>query len=499
MASASGDVTLTFPAGFLWGAATAAYQIEGAATEGGRTPSIWDTFSATPGKTENGDTGMVACDHYHRFRGDVQIMKELGLQAYRFSVSWPRILPAGRGAVNPEGVAFYNALIDELLAANIKPMITLYHWDMPQCLEDEYGGWLGRRVVDDFGAYASACFAAFGDRVKFWITLNEPWCMSILGFATGAHAPGKKGQEREPYIATHHMILAHAKAVQRYRGEFRPAQGGSIGITLNAEWNEPAAPAADAVEAQRRALAFSLGWYADPIYKGDYPAAMRERCGERLPVFTEEERGMVLGSSDFFGLNSYSTRFVEKPRRSPEELAAMAGGAFRGYFTDMYVRMRVDERWARTDMDWPVVPWGMQRLLAHIQSEYAPAGGIIITENGCAVREDTAAAAREDAPRVEYLQGYIAQVHRAIEGGADVRGYFAWSLLDNFEWGHGYSKRFGLVRVDYGTQERCVKASGRFYAEVARTGRLRLPAAVMAASEFAPLPPRGAAPPASKL
>jgi len=483
--------TIAFPTGFQWGVATAAYQIEGAAAEGGRTPCIWDTFSATPGKVRNGDTGAVACDHYHRWREDVALMRDLGLQAYRFSISWSRLLPAARGEPNPEAVAFYGALVDELLASGIRPLVTLYHWDLPQSLEDEYGGWLGRGVVEDFEHFAATCFALFGDRVKDWITFNEPWCSTVLGYANGEMAPGRSvAPATEPYLAAHHIILSHARAVRRYRAEFLEAQGGRIGITLNMDWREPlTASSADRAAAQR-ALDWQLGWFADPIWRGDYPESMRRRCGERLPAFTPEERQLVRGSSDFFGLNHYSTAYASAPEGQAETRSMWGNLQAGGYFDDQEVQLTDDPAWKRTDMDWGVVPWGLGRMCEYIQREYSPAGGILVTENGCATAGEDAAVAAQDVERVEFLQGYLAQLHGAIAAGADVRGYFAWSLLDNFEWALGFSKRFGLVHVDYATQHRTPKASAGVLSELARSNALRLPERVLAASAFAPL--RGA-------
>eukprot|EP00931_Biecheleriopsis_adriatica_P052821 TRINITY_DN3079_c0_g1_i1.p1 TRINITY_DN3079_c0_g1~~TRINITY_DN3079_c0_g1_i1.p1 ORF type:complete len:538 (-),score=110.52 TRINITY_DN3079_c0_g1_i1:47-1660(-) len=477
--------SLSFPDGFVWGSATAAYQIEGAAAEGGRTPCIWDTFSGTPGKVMNGDTGAVACDHYHRFREDVKMMKELGLPAYRFSISWSRVLPQGRGEPNPEGIKFYNDLLDELCAAGIQPLATIYHWDLPQCLEDEYGGWLGRKVIEDFEHYASVCFASFGDRVKSWITFNEPWCSTVLGYANGEMAPGRKEvPEREPYLAAHHIILAHAHAVRRYRSDFQQEQKGKIGITLNMDWRHPLTSSeADAAAAQR-ALDWQLGWFADPIWKGDYPESMRKRCGDRLPTFTAEEKNLIKGTSEFFGLNHYSTAYVSAPEGKAKTLSMWGNVQEGGYFDDQEVELTDDPRWGRTDMDWGVVPWGLKHMCEYIQREYSPEGGILVTENGCAVPDDDVETAQKDTFRVEFLQGYIAQLHKAIQSGADVRGYFAWSLMDNFEWALGYSKRFGIVHVDYTTQVRTPKASALLMSEAARTNALRLPQRVLKASDF---------------
>ena len=476
--------SLAFPVGFVWGSATASYQIEGGGAEGGRSPCIWDTFCAS-GKVKNGDTGAVACDHFHRWKDDVKMMQDLGLPAYRFSIVWSRLLPAGRGPPSPAGAKFYGDLLDELLVRGIRPMVTLYHWDLPQCLQDEYGGWLDRRSIDDFAHYAATCFACFGDRVKDWITFNEPWCTAVLGYANGEMAPGRaEAPDTEPYLVAHHILLAHAMAVRRYRAEFQENQGGKIGITLNMDWKEPLTARPADVTAAQRALDWQLGWFADPIWRGDYPAAMRERCGDRLPSFTGEEKELVRGTSDFFGLNHYSTAYISAPAGEARTWSMWGHAQSWGYFEDQGVASTDDPRWACTDMDWAVVPWGLRKMCEYIHYSYHPEGGIYVTENGCAVNEDDVEVARWDTFRVEYFQGYLTQLHAAIRGGVDVRGYFAWSLMDNFEWSLGYSKRFGLVHVDYETQERTPKASARMFAEVARTNRLTLPERVLAAAEF---------------
>jgi len=480
----SQPVTLKFPEGFLWGSATASYQIEGG-HEDGRSPCIWDTFCATEGKVKNGDNGSMACDHYHLWKQDVQLMKELGLPAYRFSIAWSRLLPAGRGEVNPKGVEFYNKLIDELVANGIKPLVTIYHWDLPACLEAEYGGWLSRKVIDDFEYYAVTCFKCFGDRVKSWITFNEPWCSTVLGYCNGEMAPGRKElPDKEPYLAAHHIILAHARAVKRYRDEFQATQKGVIGITLNMDWKEPLSDKSEDKAAAGRALDWQLGWFADPIWKGDYPETMRSRCGDRLPSFTKEEKQLIKGTSEFFGLNHYSTAYVSHPVGKAKSKSMWGNEQSGGYFDDQEVVMTDDPRWARTDMEWAVVPWGLKKMCEFIQQEYSPEGGIIVTENGCAVKDDDVAAAQNDTFRVNYYRDYLAQLHRAIEGGADVRGYFAWSLMDNFEWALGYSKRFGICHVDYATQKRTPKASAKFMTKVIKANALEIDESDLAASEF---------------
>ena len=457
----------TFPPNFTWGSATSAYQIEGAPLADGKGPHIWDVFAHTPGKVARGENGDVACDHYHRFRDDVKLMAQLGLKAYRFSISWARIQPDGMGEVNQGGIDFYNNLIDELLAHDIEPWITLHHWDLPTALQLEHDGWLGRATTDYFADYARICFKHFGDRVKHWITLNESWVIAILGFHDGVFAPGRQSDD-EPYRVAHHLILAHAKAARVYREEFKDQQGGMIGMTNNCDWRHPKTDTPADRAAAQRSLEFFLAWFTDPLYRGDYPAVMRERLGDRLPTFTEEEKALIRGSSDFFGLNHYNTMYAsDVPEGEEVENYVYANG---GIFADQQVALTADPAWELTDMQWPVVPWGLRELLIWISERYGNPP-IYITENGCATPDTVANGTCADPRRRAYLEGYIAAVHEAIGRGADVRGYFVWSLLDNFEWASGYDKRFGMVHVDFDTLERTVKDSARWYADViARNG-----------------------------
>jgi beta-galactosidase len=454
---------LSFPEDFMWGTATASYQIEGAAAEDGRSPSIWDVFAKTSKHMKVQADGDVACDHYHRFRDDVKLIKQLGARYYRFSIAWPRLYPNGvLGGANAKGIAFYSALVDELLANNITPVATLYHWDLPTSVEKStHGGWIGDgSIADEFAAYARLCFEQFGDRVKWWITLNEPWCSAFLGYAVGEHAPGKTDAPGvDPYLAAHNLLRSHGKAVRIYREEFAARQRGKIGITLNSNWGEPVDASDNAKAAAKRFLDFNLGWFADPIYKGDYPASMREAAGDRLPVLTNEEKAELLGSSDFFGLNHYSTHTIvglAAPSRAPPSV-----------HTDLGIIQRDDPSLSKTDMGWAVAPFGFRKLLAHIQREYRPAGGIIVTENGLAAYEPTLEAAVADHTRIPFYYHYVREMHKAVvEDGADVRGYFLWSLMDNFEWSFGYEKRFGLYYVNYTTLERMAKPAATWYAEV---------------------------------
>jgi beta-galactosidase len=441
-----------FPENFVWGAATASYQIEGAVREGGRAPSIWDAMCQTPGKIMNGDTGDVACDHYHRVEEDVKLMKELGLTAYRFSIAWPRIQPDGKGDANPEGIAFYNRLIDCLIEHGIEPWVTLYHWDLPLALQIEHDGWLNKKIVERFGIYARICFENFGDRVQHWITLNEPWCSSFLGHGIGMHAPGRIDRN-EPYVAAHHLILSHAKAVEIYRTEFA-GQHGMIGLVNNCDYRYPLTDSAADKAAAGRSLEFFLAWFADPVWKGDYPVVMREMLGDRLPEFSDDERALVLGSSDFFGLNHYTTMLASEPREAQGD----------GVGEDQQVQLSVDPAWKQTQMGWSIVPEGCRELLKWIDARYDHPI-IYITENGCALDEPNLETGINDTVRRDFHAGYLRECRNAIIQGVDLRGYFAWSFLDNFEWSFGYARRFGLCRVDYETQERIPKLSARWYRE----------------------------------
>ena len=451
-----------FPADFTWGTATASFQIEGAWREGGKGPSIWDGFSHTPGKVFENHNGDTACDHYHRFEEDIQLMADLGIKNYRFSIAWPRILPMGYGQVNPEGIRFYNRVIDALLSKGITPWITLYHWDLPLALQMEYDGWINPKLAGLFAEYAGICFEHFGDRVKNWITFNEPWVIAILGYGQGIFAPGRVS-DSEPYLAGHHILRAHGKAAALYRDKYQAAQGGRIGITNNCDWREPLTDSAEDRAAAQRSLEFYLAWFTDPIYKGDYPAVMRERVGARLPAFTEEERNQLLGSSDFFGLNHYTTLYAANARPGEKITAGIYDNI--GIASDQDVQLSADPAWRKTDMGWAIVPWGLRKLLEWIADRYDNPE-IIITENGCAMPDRVENGEVNDQRRIDFLKGYIGECLRATENGVNLKGYFVWSFMDNFEWASGYSKRFGIHYVDYLTLERIPKASARWYAKV---------------------------------
>lgn len=437
----------TFPQGFLWGAATAAYQIEGAAREGGRGESIWDRFAHTPGKTRDSETGDIACDHYHRFREDVALMKQLGLKAYRFSLSWPRILPTGRGPENPDGIAFYNALIDALLEAGITPFATLYHWDLPQALEDA-GGWPNPETAFRFAQYAETCFHAFGDRAKHWITLNEPWCTAFLGYYTGEHAPGRKDLAA-CLQAGHTLLHAHSLAVSKFRDL---GLEGTIGLTDNFSAVHAASDRQEDRAAATRFDAQMNRWFLAPLYTGDYPREMRDGFGDLLPRFTKDQRNLVQSAPDFLGVNYYTRAVVKNEPGNP---FLQFGGAKPG-------NAQV------TAMGWEVFPQGLWEVLTYLRDNYhSPT--LFVTENGAAFDDRLSSdGSINDEDRRAYLRDHFRAAHRAITDGVRLGGYFVWSLMDNFEWAHGYGKRFGIVYTDYPTQRRIPKASAHWYSQVIR-------------------------------
>lgn len=441
-----------FPEGFLWGAATAAYQIEGAAREDGKGESIWDRFCRVPGAIRNGDTGDVACDHYHRWRTDVENMRDLGLKAYRFSVSWARIFPLGRGKPNRRGLDFYQTLIDALLEHHIEPALTLYHWDLPQALQDR-GGWLARDTASWFTEYAAFLFSALGDRVRTWITINEPWVAGFIGYAEGIHAPGLRGLAKG-VEASHVLLMAHARAVEAYR-QVSSAKG-RIGIALDLH---PVYPLTDGIsdqEAARVADGNKNRWFLDPVFTGEYPADMRELYAQSgIAPRVEPGDGEVLRSNppDFLGVNYYF----------PQRAAASQKHPVLGF------ENRVPRDCKTTEMGWEVFPPGLYDLLMRLKADYGDPG-MMITENGVACRDEKREGDQiADDDRIEYIGAHLAEARRAIADGAKVQGYFAWSLMDNFEWAEGYSKRFGLTHVDYKTQARTWKKSACWYRGVIET------------------------------
>ncbi len=473
---ASPAAEVRFPTGFLWGAATASYQIEGAVAEDGRTPSVWDTFCRQPGAVRGGDHGDVACDHYHRMPEDVALMAALNLDAYRFSTAWPRVRPDG-GAPNRAGVDFYARLVDELLGRGITPWLTLYHWDLPQALEDG-GGWLNRDTAYRFAEYALTLYDSLGDRVPFWTTMNEPWCAAFLGYTGGQHAPGRQ-EGVAGIVAAHHLMLGHGLVVDELRRRSSTAQ---LGITLNLTVADPFDPTEPAdVDAARRVDGFWNRIFLDPILRGSYAEdlhadtdAMTWRGREWQAVVRPGDLDLISTPLDVLGVNYYHG---DGPSGRPHPPGTLLGSGiahperpvrspFPGGDDISFPRRGLPT----TAMDWEVQPDALTRLLLRLQEEYA-APPMYITENGAAYddvisRDGTV----EDPERTAYVAAHLRAVHAAMEAGVDVRGYFVWSLLDNFEWAYGYEKRFGLVYVDYPTQQRIPKASARFYADVAATG-----------------------------
>ncbi|KAL7096303.1 hypothetical protein ACP275_10G072100 [Erythranthe tilingii] len=476
-----------FEPGFVFGAATSAYQIEGAYKEDGKTFSIWDTYSITkPAKISDGSNGCLAIDHYNKYKEDIDLMKKLGLDAYRFSIAWTRILPGGRlsGGVNREGVKFYNDVIDYALSKGIKPYVTIFHWDTPTFLQEEYGGFASPKIVQDFAEYAEVCFFEFGDRVKHWITINESWTYTHHGYITGdfppnhgtyttgptetttSGAPKHKRNHRctrgvdqhvlsgsnpgtEPYLVAHHLILAHAAAVEIYRRDYKEAQKGIIGVTHVSMWFTPLEDTEEDKAAASRAVDFMWGWFLAPIVRGEYPPVMRERVGDRLPIFTAEQKKLITQSFDFIGLNYYTTNYVTykpTPYGTPPT-----------YYTDQEADFLTERNGVpigeQGGSPWLfVVPEGFYKLIVHTYEEYEDPL-IYVTENGYCELNDkslTITQARIDKPRIKYHQDHFAAMKDAIDVGARVKGYFVWSLLDNYEWAEGYTVRFGMVYVDYG-------------------------------------------------
>jgi beta-glucosidase len=466
-----------FPSDFLFGAATAAFQIEGAAHEDGRRDSIWDAFCRVPGAVINADNGDVACDHYHRYRDDVALMKDMGLQTYRFSTSWSRVRPDG-GALNPRGVDFYKRLVDELLDAGILPWLTLYHWDLPQALQDR-GGWTNRETADLFTEYALDIHDALGDRVNVWTTLNEPWCSSFLSYTAGLHAPGHYSVG-EGLLAAHHLLLGHGQAVRELRAR---DESLTLGITLNLTVADPvdASDPAD-LDAARRIDGQFNRWFLDPIFRGQYPADIVDdiRAVDADAVRALEaavhpgDLDVISTRIDSLGVNYYHGEYVggHEPADPPRPGDAPTDRRGDSPFPSHEGIHWHERGLPRTPMNWEVQPEGLTRLLTRVWDEYAhPAGTVLyVTENGAAYDDelvlDGGEARVHDADRVDFVRRHLAATLDAVEAGVNVRGYFYWSLLDNFEWAWGYEKRFGIVRVDYDTQARTVKDSGREYSRI---------------------------------
>jgi beta-glucosidase len=455
-----------FPAGFFFGAATASYQIEGAYDEDGRGPSIWDTFCREPGRVADGATGDVACDHYHRYREDIALLRELGVDSYRFSVAWPRVQPTGSGPANAAGLDFYDRLVDELLASGISPAATLYHWDLPQALEDR-GGWRVRETAERFAEYAGVVAARLGDRVDRWITLNEPFCSAFVGYAAGAHAPGAR-EGRNALAAAHHLLVGHGLAVHALRA----AGAREVGITLNPDRLLPATDSPADLAAVRRVETLHNDVWFEPLFAGRYPEHEAETWGELLPSGDGSYRldgdlGLIGAPLDFVGINYYRPITVaDAPYRDADPATRTA------------VDVRADETWRddvrHTTMGWPVVPHTFTDLLVDLAERYPALPPLLITENGSAEADTLDADGRvRDVERIDYLHSHLDALTTALRAGVDVRGYYVWSLLDNFEWARGYGQRFGIIRVDYDTQTRTPKDSYRWYRRLIAAHRAR--------------------------
>lgn len=445
------ETSYSFPKDFYWGAATASYQIEGGWDEDGKGESIWDRFSHTPGNIERGDTGDVACDHYQYWREDIELMKSIGLKAYRFSTSWPRILPTGSGMINQAGLDFYSALVDGLLEAGIEPFLTLYHWDLPQALQDQ-GGWPARSTAEAFVEYAELMSRFLGDRVQYWITLNEPFVSAFVGYMEGRHAPGHQDID-EMVAASHHLLLAHGWSVPVIRGN---SPDSEVGIVLNLHPCEPASPS----EADRRAAQIQSGiinrWYLDPISGYGYPQDIQKHFGRAMNFVQPKDMDIISTKLDFLGVNYY-TRVITRSDEIPEE---------RNSPRNLYPGEEV------TEMGWEVYPQGLLNILETVHKGYR-FPSLMITENGAAYIDTLdESSIVEDPKRVDYLKSHIEKVWQAIDSGIPVRGYFVWSLMDNFEWAHGYSKRFGLIHVDHKTQRRTMKRSAHWYKELISKNQL---------------------------
>ncbi|SHN22126.1 GH1 family beta-glucosidase [Gracilibacillus kekensis] len=429
---------IQFPKDMKWGTATASYQIEGATNEGGRGVSIWDTFAKTPGNVINGDNGDVACDSYHRYEEDVEMMKELGIDVYRFSVAWPRIFPNGTGEINQEGLDYYHRLVDKLLEAGIEPMCTLYHWDLPQALQDK-GGWNNRETIDAFVNYAEVMFKEFSGKIKQWLTLNEPWCISFLSNFIGVHAPGNQDLQLATQIS-HHLLVAHGKTVKKFR---ELGIDGQIGFAPNTTWLEPYSNRQEDIDACNREIGWYIEWFMDPVFKGTYPQFLVDwfkKKGVELDI-QEGDMETINQPVDFLGINYYTghiARYKENEGLLDWEMVEM--------------------NYERTDIGWPIFPEGFYNVLMRIKDSYGDIP-IYITENGSCYNDEPENGRVKDAGRINYLQQHLTALSRAISSGVNVKGYITWSLMDNFEWAEGYTMRFGIVHVNYRTLERTKKDS----------------------------------------
>uniref|UniRef100_A0A3Q3L4L9 Cytosolic beta-glucosidase n=1 Tax=Mastacembelus armatus TaxID=205130 RepID=A0A3Q3L4L9_9TELE len=462
----------TFPTGFSWGAGSSAYQTEGAWDKDGKGLSIWDVFSHKNGKIQQNETGDSSCEGYYKVKDDISLMKELKLNHYRFSISWPRLIPTGIKSehINEKGIQYYDQLIDHLLENKITPIVTLYHWDLPQVLQEKYGGWQNISMVNYFNEFANLCFEKFGNRIKYWITFNNPWSVAVEGYETGDHAPGLKLKGTGAYRAAHHIIKAHAKVWHTYDTQWRGKQKGLVGISLLGDWGEPVdINNQKDIEAAERYVQFYLGWFATPIFHGDYPQVMKDFIGRksvqqglgtsRLPTFSSQEKSYIKGTCDFLGIGHFTTRYITQ-KNNP------SGRSSNSYFIDRDLAELVDPRWPDPGSEWLYsVPWGFRRLLNFVKTQYGNPM-IYVTENG--VSEKMLCTELCDDWRIQYYKDYINEMLKAIKDGVNVKGYTAWSLLDKFEWDEGYSERFGLYYVDFRNKNkpRYPKASVQFYKRI---------------------------------
>ncbi|KAF8021412.1 hypothetical protein BT93_G1753 [Corymbia citriodora subsp. variegata] len=469
----------SFPEGFVFGTASSAFQYEGAVKEDGKGPSVWDKFSHQFGKVSDFSNADVAVDQYHRYNEDIQLMKDMGMDAYRFSIAWPRIFPNGSGEINQAGVDHYNKLIDALLAKGIEPYVTLFHWDLPQALEDEYKGWLDPRIIKDFATYAETCFEKFGDRVKHWITFNEPYTLAIQGYDVGLHAPGRcsvflrifcraGNSTTEPYIVGHNILLSHATAVDVYRKKYQQKQHGSIGLSFNVMWFVPKTNSTADIEATQRAQDFQLGWFIEPLIFGNYPSSMRSTVGSRLPAISSSESALLKGSLDFVGINHYTTYYGSNDTSDAFGRLLNDSLSDSGAVTLPFKDGILDPIGDRASSIWLyIVPRGLRSLMNYIKTKYGNPP-VIITENGMDDPNPpliNIKDALKDQKRIKYHNDYLTNLLASIkEDGCNVKGYFVWSLLDNWEWAAGYTSRFGLFFVDYNDKlKRYPKDSVRWF------------------------------------
>lgn len=469
----SGLSRASFPKGFVFGTATSAYQVEGAAKSDGRGPSIWDTFITQPGIVANNATADITVDEYHLYKSDVELMVKMNMDAYRFSISWSRIFPKGAGRINYKGVQYYNNLINYLLKRGITPYANLYHYDLPEALETAYGGLLNSRVVEDYAKFAEFCFKTFGDRVKYWMTFNEPRVVAALGYDNGIFAPGRcsapfgnctaGNSATEPYIVAHNLLLSHATAVKIYREKYQPMQKGKIGILLDFVWYEPLTNSSEDQGAAQRSRDFHIGWFLHPITYGKYPDSMVEIVGTRLPKFTKEQSQMVKGSIDYLGINQYTAYYMYDPKQPKQNVTDYQMDWNTGF---AYARNGVPIG-PRANSNWLyIVPWGLYKAVTYVKEHYGNPT-MILSENGMDDPGNvTLPAGLHDTIRVNYYKSYLQNLINAVNDGANVVGYFAWSLLDNFEWKSGYTSRFGVVYVDFTTLKRYPKMSAYWFSKL---------------------------------